>query len=229
MIHKFTAQPGPSKKMSKTETAIAILGRAPTPGQCKTRLGKHLGKQRAANIHAGLMRRTLAIAKRTGYATSLYCTPDSKHPWYSACRAEYEVKLQRQAGNNLGARMAHAAKTELLNYSAVLILGTDACDLTVNDLHDAANRLKSSDAVIAPSDDGGYVLIGLSGNHHQIFNEVDWGTSKVLQQTARNIQRANLNTSWLPLRSDIDTVTDLQESVHNRHLPSTYLHHWKPD
>ena len=41
--------------------------------------------------------------------------------------------------------------------------------------------------MLGPSDDGGYYLIGVKKPHRHLFEQIDWSTERVLNQT---MQRA---------------------------------------
>ena len=80
-------------------TQVAIFARAPVPGEVKTRLIPLLGAQDAAELHASLVRRALAVAVRAGVGpVSLWCTPETGHPFFAACAAQYGVALREQRG-----------------------------------------------------------------------------------------------------------------------------------
>ena len=64
--------------------------------------------------------------------------------------------------------------------------------------------------VFGPSDDGGYYLIGLKKPHRRLFEQIDWSTERVLNQT---IQRANdieLEVKLLPTGYDVDDQAGLR-------------------
>ena len=58
--------------------------------------------------------------------------------------------------------------------------------------------------VLGPSDDGGYYLIGLKKMHRRLFEEIDWSTERVLEQTMRRAQEINMPVHLLPAGFDVD-------------------------
>ena len=64
--------------------------------------------------------------------------------------------------------------------------------------------------VLGPSDDGGYYLIGLKKLHRRIFEEIDWSTEKVLQQTIDRATELQLDVHLLPAWFDVDDRATLQ-------------------
>lgn len=207
-------------------TAIVILGRAPVPGQCKTRLGRHIGAQRAAWIHHALMLRTIRLARQSHDSVALFCTPNCNHPVYSACRREYGIRLELQHGKDLGLRMYSAATKMLRQQDKVIILGTDAIDLSAATLEAASKQLDQYDVVIAPSSDGGYVLIGLTQAQLPLFENIQWGSSRVLSQTLRNARKIGQKPYLMETHHDVDTLQDLKTAINERHLSTDYLRIW---
>jgi glycosyltransferase A (GT-A) superfamily protein (DUF2064 family) len=64
--------------------------------------------------------------------------------------------------------------------------------------------------VLGPSDDGGYYLIGLKKLHGRIFDEIDWSTEKVLNQTIDRAAGLNLDVHLLASWFDVDDRATLQ-------------------
>jgi glycosyltransferase A (GT-A) superfamily protein (DUF2064 family) len=64
--------------------------------------------------------------------------------------------------------------------------------------------------VLGPSDDGGYYLIGLKKPHRQLFEEIDWSTERVLNQTIDRATEIGLEVKLLPTGYDVDDVSSLR-------------------
>ena len=64
--------------------------------------------------------------------------------------------------------------------------------------------------MIIPSEDGGYVLIGLRRYADDLFTEVPWGTERVMEETRLRLR--NLGWRWheLPERWDVDRPEDVE-------------------
>lgn len=79
----------------------------------------------------------------------------------------------------------------------MIFIGTDLPNLCHVELQETIYRLKSSEVVIGPSDDGGYWLIAfsakmLSNNLINPFIDIQWSTSNVLQKTIDNLMKGNI-------------------------------------
>jgi len=118
------------------------------------------------------------------------------------------VALRRQEGHDLGARMEAAFRDAFARSTPLLVIGADCPALEPVDLRDAAFALERHDAVIAPAEDGGYVLVGLA-RAQPIFDGMPWGGPQVLARTRERLRDAG--ASWHELRMlwDVDRPEDL--------------------
>ena len=99
----------------------------------------------------------------------------------------------------------------LQRYQRVLIIGTDTPTLDTAYLDQALHALASgNDVVLGPALDGGYVLIGSAVQAATLFEAVEWGSERVLQQTLDRIAAAGLRCCLLTPQPDIDRPEDLQ-------------------
>jgi len=188
-------------------TRIAVFAKAPVAGEVKTRLAAILGPEGAAGLHAGLVRHAIstAVQSRVG-AVELWCAPDESHPFFERCAREFGVALRRQQGVDLGERMRRAVDAALASGEAIVVIGSDCPALAVADLRDAAEALRTHDAVIAPAEDGGYVLIGLSASVPGLFDGIAWGGSAVMAATRARL--ADATWKELATRWDVDRPED---------------------
>lgn len=193
------------------EMRILVMARAPVPGQAKTRLIPALGEAGAAALHQQLLERLLARLQQAALAPlQLWCSPDSRHPYFMDCANRYVLSLHTQQGADLGARMAHALDTALQDAEAALVIG---CDIPAMDgayLEQACVALADgAQAVLGPSEDGGYTLLGLRQSAPPLFEEMPWGTALVLARTRAAL--TSLGWQWHELETlwDVDRPEDL--------------------
>jgi uncharacterized protein len=193
--------------MSNVEPiAVVILAKAPLPGLAKTRLIPALGREGAALLQARLIARTLATAcaAATG-PVSLWAAPEESH--FRALAQPFPVKLLRQVGGDLGARM-HAA---LESSCPALVIGSDCPALEPKHLRGAADALRDGfDAAVIPAEDGGYVLIGLRRPQPALFADMQWGTETVMAETRRRAAELGLAVRELAPLWDVDVPDDLE-------------------
>jgi rSAM/selenodomain-associated transferase 1 len=196
--------------------ALLVFTRAPEAGRAKTRLIPILGPRGAAALHAGLVERTLQSVGEWGFAVQLWCHPDPQQPFFRYCAEHFAVSLHGQAGDELGARMAHALATALKDHDQAVLIGTDCPSLAADDLDQAFAALgKGADLVLGPAADGGYYLVGLNRPIPALFNGIHWGSDQVLMQTLAEAREMGLATQLLATRDDLDSPADLQ-TFHDR-------------
>jgi glycosyltransferase A (GT-A) superfamily protein (DUF2064 family) len=64
--------------------------------------------------------------------------------------------------------------------------------------------------VLGPSDDGGYYLIGVKKPHQHLFEQIDWSTERVLNQTIQRATEIGLEVKLLPTGYDVDDGASLR-------------------
>lgn len=176
----------------------------PAPGEVKTRLAARLGPDRACEIYRLFVER-LCETCRDLSPTLCY---DPRHSL-----AAYTAWLGPgvwwpQMGGDLGQRMRAALEQALREADQAVLIGTDSPQLDAQLLREAHRRLGNADLVLGPSLDGGYYLVGARGAvPPTMFEDVEWSTERVLQQTLR--QLPGLRVELLSPQADVDTYDDL--------------------
>ncbi len=209
-------------RSENTAMDIAVFAKAPLPGTCKTRLIPALGAARAARLHRRLTLQTLVLARRFAATKRvLWCAPDHRQRFFRALQRNDQIELQTQFGDDLGQRMHHA----FVSHDGPLILvGTDCPALQLKHLQDAAQALqKGFDAVFIPAEDGGYVLVGLRQANSRVFEDIDWGSARVMAQTRERLAEIGLNWCELETLWDVDHPTDVERLIQSGSLCSGRL------
>jgi len=196
--------------------ALLVFAKAPLPGRAKTRLIPRLGEAGAARLQARLTARTLRTARAAGFAAvELHATPSRTHGLFAFYGKKFQVDVESQKGSELGERMHHALRGALRRHRAAILVGTDCPALTPGDLRRAARLLRGNcDVVLAPAEDGGYALIGVSkfsaALFSALFSGLAWGGPDVYAQTVQNLALAGYR--WRALRTvwDLDRPADLE-------------------
>jgi uncharacterized protein len=195
-----------------TDAVIMVFCKAPIPGQVKTRLIPPLTGEEAAQLHCELTEKTLQTATQNRLCdVCLWCSPSIDHPFFSILAQTFTLDLHLQQGADLGERMHHAFCQALARYSSAIIIGCDCPSLTSDDLEQALNQLnQGKPCVIAPAEDGGYALLGLRQPQAALFDNMPWGTDKVLGLTRARLHSLNLDYHELNPQWDLDTPDDLK-------------------
>lgn len=190
---------------------LGVFVKHPVPGGVKTRLAAALGEKRAAQLYEAFV---------IDVANQLRCTADERFLCYAPADAsarEYfrrlaaaEFRIWPQPESPLGVRMEnffhHAFELGARN---VVLIGSDSPTLPASLIDRAFRELEQNDVVVGPATDGGYYLVGQRLCSRPLFDEVDWSSPHVLEQTMQHVQRLNLRLALLSPWYDVDTVDDL--------------------
>jgi uncharacterized protein len=192
------------------DAVIMVFCKAPVAGQVKTRLIPPLTAEEAAQLHCELTERTLLTATCNSLSpVQLWCAIDINHPFFAGLE-QSGIERKIQQGKDLGERMCHAFSETLTKFKAAIIIGCDCPSLTSDDLDQALAFLSQNErCAIAPAEDGGYVLIGLTQQQAYLFNNMPWGTDKVMTLTEARLQSRQINYRLLKTQWDVDTEADL--------------------
>ncbi len=198
-----------------TKSALLVFTRAPVPGQTKTRLIPLLGAEGAAEFHRTVLQSTLAVANTSDFgAVEIWSVTGNDHPFLTQCGLDYSCAMKIQQGNDLGERMHHATSITLAVNSFVVLIGSDCPAITTYILDQSYQALSNGkDAVMGPTSDGGYYLIGLKKTEHGIFQDIAWGTGEVADRTRQNFNLLGMDYAELEELSDIDTPDDYQRYI----------------
>ena len=203
--------------------AIALFAKAPIPGFVKTRLQSHLSAQQAAALHFAFVQDTWASLSSIEGA-SLYLYSDQEWPGFLKLAGPGRVGLQR--GADLGEKMLHCfEELSQQGYCRMLIVGSDSPTLPPDYLRAGFKRLGGVDAVLGPSQDGGYYAVGCRSAKAGMFEDVSWSTASTLTETERAFERAGLTSERLPAWYDIDTIENLRRLVCEGDVPE-YVRRW---
>ena len=207
--------------VTPSDCHLIVFAKAPVPGEVKTRLVPSLGVLSATTLYEAMVLRTLgtAVNARVGLV-ELWCTPSKEHPFFGRCAKEFQLTLHLQTNGDIGRRMAHAFQETLKGIPFALLLGTDCPSLAQDDLGEAAAALRQgSDAVIGPTEDGGYCLLGLRRYAPSLFYDISWGTELVLEQTRARLRQLGWSWHELPERWDVDRPEDVERLKSEGYLP----------
>ena len=92
----------------------------------------------------------------------------------------------------------------------VVLLGTDSPNVPAGCVQRAFALLENHALVLGATEDGGYYLIGASGELPDVLAGVPWSSTDVWQRTMDNVERLGISCGQLPRWYDIDDDADLQ-------------------
>ncbi len=196
-------------------TVIILMLKAPRLGQVKTRLAQEVGEEEALAIYRRLVDWQLRQLKplQPLIQVEICYTPleaeDEMRAWLASADA-----FTRQCSGDLGDRLRHALHSAFARGAQrVIFLGGDCPFATTALLQQAEAALTEHAVTLAPAEDGGYYLIGLAGDHPEVFHDINWGSGEVMAQTQARIEAAGLRLHVLPQAKDVDTLADWRAAV----------------
>lgn len=202
--------------------AIILFTRVPAAGQTKTRLMPFLSGEDCAALHSGFIRSAAQACRGVDadvlvyYAMKEGARPSGKKKNQGALIGNLAELIKDskgfypQKGEGLGERMSRAfAETFALGYGQVLLAGTDIPDITADIFRQSFRSLEDCDAVVNPTEDGGYYLIGLKSARDDIWDVPHYGTNTVFEDTLCQLENAGLRVCVGETLRDIDTKEDL--------------------
>lgn len=192
-------------------TRIIIFAKAPLAGLAKTRLAPALGAEGAARLARQMLIHTAGNAIDAALGVVELCAaPSIADPAWPVHELPQGLQWSEQGEGDLGERMHRAAARALGNGLPVMLIGTDCPALGPGTLRNAAQALIDHDAVLIPSTDGGYVLLGLNRFEPALFSDMPWSTPAVATETLRRIGEAGWSVRILGAEHDIDEAADLE-------------------
>jgi uncharacterized protein len=190
--------------------ALGIMTKAPEAGKVKTRLTPPLTGEEAAKLNVCFLRdisSSIATATRQAPAkgVGIYTPAGSEDLYIDILPKDFLLISQR--GDGFGARLTFGLEDLLkVGFGSVCLINSDSPTVPAERFVEAANELaKPGDrVVIGPSEDGGYYLIGLKKPHRRLFEEIDWSTERVFEQTLARASEIELAVHELSPGFDVD-------------------------
>ena len=190
--------------------ALLVFSRYPRLGEVKTRLSPILGPAACLELHQALLLDTLERVASLEVASHLFladCSPEEIREFARAHSLSEALHLHIQEGRDLGERMWNAYQEVSPSWDQVVFLGSDSPSMPLSRIEEALMHLEHFPVVAGPVEDGGYYLLALAEPRRELFYDIRWGTSVVLEQTLSKLGTGEcfLLAPWY----DVDTESDL--------------------
>ena len=202
-------QPSHVKSGVSASCGIAVMAKSSVPGLTKTRLVPPLTYDEAAAFNTAFLKDVAASigaaaqhAAITGYMA--FGPPGAEHFFKDNLGADIgliEVWLP-----DFGDCLYTAIDRMLGVHGAAVVLNSDSPTLPTAILIETARVLAQSGdrAVIGPSTDGGYYLLGIKERHRGLFEGISWSTEHVMRQTLQRAEQLGIDVHVLPPWYDVD-------------------------
>ncbi len=116
-----------------------------------------------------------------------------------------------QQGDSFGERFANAIQYVFeRGYENIITVGNDSPHMAKAHLKTALTALETKKAIIGPSADGGFYLMGLhrSDFKKSVFEVLSWQTSGLREEIVNFLSSNGKEIAMLPVLFDIDTISD---------------------
>jgi rSAM/selenodomain-associated transferase 1 len=227
---------------------IAFMAKASAPGRAKTRLVPPLTFEEAAVLNTAFLqdvadnvllaardcdRPSGGIGGIAGYAA--YGPPGSEDFFRRTLPGG--IGLIEAWRQNFGDCLLHTIEQIFARgHASAVVLNSDSPTLPTAFLVETAAALArpGDRAVLGPSSDGGYYLLGLKAAHRHMFEHIAWSTEQVAKQTLERAHEIGLDVHRLPVWYDVDDVDGLRRlraelsdrpDVRRRRLDGNQPHH----
>ena len=208
--------------------ALAVMTKAPQAGRVKTRLVPPLTPEEAAELNKCFLRDTAAAisiacsrrpdahashseAPTAACGIAVYTPVGAESAYSDILPADFSLLPQR--GDKFGDRLYFAVEDLFTcGFDSVCLIDSDSPTVPAENFAEAVGLLRTSAdrVVLGPSDDGGYYLIGVKKPHRQLFEQIDWSTERVLDQTIQRATEIGIEVKLLPTGYDVDDDASLR-------------------
>ena len=186
---------------------VLVFAKPPRAGEAKTRLAEGIGPQAAAALARAFFQDTWAAVSSRTWAGPLLATTDPEAPEWRELRVR---RAWPQGDGDLGDRLERTLGRALEAAPAALVVGTDSPGLPGDLLDDARRALETADAVLGPSDDGGFYLLGLRRMADGLLQGLPWSSAETFERTKERLLERGLSVHVLPRFFDVDLPGDLE-------------------
>ena len=195
--------------------ALGIFATAPIPGWVKPRLADEVGASTAADVYGRVGRAVIEAAATPGHRTTVWYSPSHElayvREWLGGLGP---IELRPQSGGTPGTRLTHAFSRHFADRAQpVVMISTDTPGIDLRLIAEAFTALHGHDAVLGPTQGGGFYLLGLAtplppAAGGGLFRDLSWVTAGAATQIRARVQRLGLTLRVLrPLR-EVETARD---------------------
>jgi rSAM/selenodomain-associated transferase 1 len=209
-------QPAEASGICEDCCALAVMAKAPRPGKVKTRLSPPLTPDQSSALNICFIRDTTEniqqVTEASNSAGLVAYTPVGDESAFDRLLPD-GFQLLAQRGDSFGERLLYACEDLFASgFSAACLIDSDSPTMPQDALLQAVEMLSRAGdrMVLGESDDGGYYLIGLKRPHRRVFEQIDWSTERVFEQTLERAREIGLTTELLPTWYDVDDAATLE-------------------
>jgi uncharacterized protein len=208
--------PAASWRVPENLCALGIMTKVPQAGKVKTRLTPPLTPEEAAELNRCFLRDLAdsiaeACAQAGAHGVGVFTPKGGEAAYETILPSGFFLIPQRES--DFGGRLIFAAEDLfMVGFESVCLINSDSPTVAATSFAEAAHELArpGDRVVLGPSEDGGYYLIGLKRLQRRLFEEIDWSTKRVLEQTIARANELGVAVHRLATGYDVDDRATLQ-------------------
>ncbi|GJM26272.1 MAG: hypothetical protein DHS20C16_26870 [Phycisphaerae bacterium] len=204
----------------QNQTVVLLFAKYPTAGAVMTRLCPPLSPADAARVQHSCMRHIWRELTHGDWCRPvLVGAPDDSLTDFaaildSATSGDSSNVCWPQGDGDLGERLERASKRAFDDGAKeVVFLGVDSPMQDWEAIRQLPKRLTNVDVAVGPCADGGYYFLATRRHIPELFKGIDWGTSRVFEQTCAIAEQLGLSIWQAALGYDIDRIEDLRNAL----------------
>ncbi|CAN5736815.1 hypothetical protein BH11MYX2_BH11MYX2_38710 [soil metagenome] len=190
--------------MSAERSTVVVLAKAPVAGEVKTRLAP---PARAAALARAFLVDTFAALRSVAWADPVLATTTAVDP---VLDAQMAAPIWRQGDCDLGARIERVLQRALTSAPRAIAMGADTPGIPIAALDRAHEALRTADAAIGPTEDGGFYLLALRTCPDGLLAGLPWSRADTFEATLARLREHGLSTVVLDPWFDVDRPADLE-------------------
>ena len=189
-------------------TLICVFAKPAYPGMVKTRLAARYGQRWAADLARAFFVDTWRATSSLTWARSVVATTDVDAAQWQAAGVGAGM-VWPQGGGDLGCRLERVLERALGEADQAIAIGADTPGIPPQLLWRAGRALTATDAVLGPSSDGGFYLVGLKRCPTGLFVGLPWSDRTTLWATHGRLLQLGMKVRLLEPWFDVDRSDDL--------------------
>jgi len=194
--------------MTRSADVLVVMARAPELGAVKTRLAERVGAAAACDLYRAFLTDLAGRLADGPWALAWAVTPPDADLTPIVGQRGRQIGQQ---GVDLAERMWRCVARLFDDGAArVVMIGADVPHLPSTAISAVFAALDAHDAVLMPTRDGGYCLVGLRAAH-DLFTGIPMGSASVFDCTRARLAALGLRWCALDPSFDVDEFDDVVE------------------
>ena len=201
------------------QAILCIFAKPPVAGNVKTRLIPAVSAVDAALLAAAFLEDVVETCRQIPQTKTIIATDGD---WPKGLEPPKGIDHWQQGSGDLGDRMERILAQALQSAPLAIAIGADVPTISKQILQDAIEKLGQNDAVIGPSEDGGYYLLGLRQSKPGLLQNLPWSQAHTRQATRQRLESHDLKVAQTQDLFDIDDPQDLKRLEKQNNCPATH-------